>query len=278
MPNPLLQSTFHIKQMDCPSEENLIRLQLATVEGIHQMDFDIAERTLTLTHKTNIALIEQQLNQLNLGSVLVNSHTLNAHDIKQTATNHQQNQNQQRQLLTTVLAINAVFFTLELLMGWFAHSMGLIADSLDMLADAFVYGLSLLAIGTTALFKARVAKIAGWLQLSLALLGFIDVLRRFLGASDMPNVTIMIITALLALLANTYCLYVLQQSKANEAHLKASMIFTANDVLINLGVIIAATLVWLFSSNLPDLIVGTVVFMLVVQGAIRILRLAKPSS
>ena len=57
--------------------------------------------------------------------------------------------------------------------------------------------------------------------------------------------------------------------------MKASMIFTSNDVIINLGVIIAALLVNWLNSSLPDLIIGGVVFVLVVQGAFRILKLSK---
>jgi Co/Zn/Cd efflux system component len=57
--------------------------------------------------------------------------------------------------------------------------------------------------------------------------------------------------------------------------MKASMIFTSNDVIINSGVIIAGILVMLTNSKYPDLIIGTLVFLVVVQGAIRILKLGK---
>nr|NQU91875.1 cation transporter [Bacteroidota bacterium] len=74
---------------------------------------------------------------------------------------------------------------------------------------------------------------------------------------------------------NALCLYLLQKSKSTEAHMRASMIFTSNDVIINLGVIVAAILVnWLDSAK-PDLIIGAVVFVLVIRGAIRILKLGK---
>ena len=86
----------------------------------------------------------------------------------------------------------------------------------------------------------------------------------------------MIIVSILALIANGICLYILQKSKSkNEAHMKASMIFTSNDVIINLGVIIAGFLVHLLNSNKPDLIIGTIVFILVIQGAFRILKLGR---
>lgn len=57
--------------------------------------------------------------------------------------------NEQRTILYWLLGINAVMFVLELGVGWFAQSTGLIADSLDMLADAIVYGIALYAVGRT---------------------------------------------------------------------------------------------------------------------------------
>jgi Co/Zn/Cd efflux system component len=86
----------------------------------------------------------------------------------------------------------------------------------------------------------------------------------------------MIIVSIFALIANGICLYLLQQSKGKEeAHMKASMIFTSNDVIINLGVILAGALVLWLDSNKPDLIIGSIVFALVIQGAFRILKLGK---
>jgi len=151
----------------------------------------------------------------------------------------------------------------------------LVADSLDMLADAFVYGISLFAVGGTLVRKKKIAKIAGYFQITLAVVGFVEVLRRFLGVEKMPDFSTMIIVSVFALIANGICLYLLQKSKSKEAHMQASMIFTSNDVVINLGVIIAGVLVNYLDSNKPDLIIGTIVFVLVIQGAIRILKLAK---
>ena len=154
--------------------------------------------------------------------------------------------------------------------------MGLVADSLDMLADSFVYGISLFAVGGTLTRKKRIAKLAGYFQITLAVIGFIEVLRRFFGAEKLPDFPTMIIVSIFALIANGICLYLLQKSKSKEeAHMKASMIFTSNDVIINLGVITAGILVNWLNSNKPDLIIGTIVFVLVIQGAIRILKLGK---
>jgi Co/Zn/Cd efflux system component len=183
--------------------------------------------------------------------------------------------NNQRKLLFTVLVINFLFFGLEMLFGIFSNSMGLIADSLDMLADSIVYALALFAVGGTIVRKNNIAKFAGYFQIVLAVIGFVEVVRRFVGLGEMPDFKTMIIVSVLALMANVLCLYLLQKNKSKEAHMQASMIFTSNDVIINSGVIVAGLLVNWLDSGYPDLIIGAIVFVIVARGAYRILNIAK---
>lgn len=262
------KTVFEITKMDCPSEENLIRMKLDGLESIKNLDFDIANRKLTVFHQGKIEQIEKSILELNLGG-----QKLTSEQIEQIEFSDPSNQ---RKLLWTVLAINFVFFIVEITTGLISKSMGLIADSLDMLADSFVYGISLFAVGGSLIRKKRIAKLAGYFQIALAILGFSEVLRRFLGSENLPDFSTMIFISALALIANGICLYLLQKEKSNEeAHMKASMIFTSNDVIINLGVITAGILVHWLNSNKPDLIIGMIVFILVVQGAVRILKLGK---
>ena len=95
------------------------------------------------------------------------------------------------------------------------------------------------------------------------------------GGEALPDFRLMIGISLLALAGNALCLYLLQKSKSREAHMQASMIFTANDVLVNLGVIAAGVLTLLSHSKYPDLVVGTLVLLLVGRGALNILKLSK---
>lgn len=260
------KTIFEISKMDCPSEENLIRLKLDGISSIKNLDFDIPNRKLIVFHKGQITQIEKAILELKLGGKKLSTEKTNK-------TFFDENSNQKK-LLWTVLLINFTFFFIEMTTGLISKSMGLVADSLDMLADSFVYGISLFAVGGTFIRKKRIAKLAGYFQITLAIIGFIEVLRRFFGAEKLPNFSTMIIVSILALIANGICLYILQKSKSkDEAHMKASMIFTSNDVIINLGVITAGFLVNWFNSSKPDLIIGTIVFVLVIQGALRILKL-----
>lgn len=254
--------------MDCPSEEQMIRMKLADLTNINSLDFDIPNRQLTVFHTDNYDQIFQRLDNLKFDTSLINS--ISADNFTTT-----DNSATERKLLWQVLAINFFFFTLELITGFIANSMGLVADSLDMLADSIVYGLALFAVGGTITRKKNIAKAAGIFQLILAIFGFAEVIRRFVGLEEMPVFQTMIIISILALIANGLCLYLLQKSKSKEAHMQASMIFTSNDIIINLGVIVAGGLVYLTNSKYPDLIVGTIVFFIVGQGAFKILKLSK---
>ena len=262
------KTVFEITKMDCPSEENLIRIQLDGISSIANLEFDIPNRKLTVFHSGEIDQIEKMVIALNLGGKRIST--------EQTDQRHFQENTNQKKLLWAVLAINFAFFIIEMTTGLISKSMGLVADSLDMLADSFVYAISLFAVGGTLIRKKRIAKIAGYFQITLAIIGFLEVLRRFFGAEKLPDFSTMIIVSIFALIANGICLYILQKSKSKEeAHMKASMIFTSNDVIINVGVIFAGVLVHWLSSNKPDLIIGTIVFALVIQGAFRILKLGK---
>ncbi|MEZ4885220.1 MAG: cation transporter [Chitinophagales bacterium] len=261
------KTIYKVTQMDCPSEENLIRMKLDGISEIKHLDFDIPNRTLTIYHNGETDEIEKSIIALNLGGKKIKT-------VETDETEFSENANQKK-LLWAVLSINFAFFLIEMTTGLISKSMGLVADSLDMLADAFVYGISLFAVGGTLNRKKKIAKIAGYFQITLAVIGFIEVLRRFFGVEKMPDFSTMIVVSIFALIANGICLYLLQKTKTEEAHMKASMIFTSNDIVINLGVITAGVLVNCLASSKPDLIIGTIVFIIVVQGAIRILNVAK---
>lgn len=262
------KTTFEITKMDCPSEENLIRMKLDEISSIANLEFDIPNRKLIVFHSGEIEQIEKYIIELNLGGKKILTEQTDQTKFEENVS--------QKKILWSVLAINFAFFIIEMTTGLISKSMGLVADSLDMLADSFVYGISLFAVGGTVIKKKRIAKLAGYFQITLAIIGFIEVLRRFFGNEELPDFTTMIIVSILALIANGICLYILQKSKSKqEAHMKASMIFTSNDVIINLGVIVAGVLVNWLSSSKPDLIIGTIVFVLVIQGAFRILKLSK---
>lgn len=262
----MLKSCYKIPKMDCAAEESLIRLKLEQFSEIQKLEFNLEERLLNVFHSTKTELISKSLSELNLGSVLVSNIE---HDEK-----IEQEQNEiNKKYLGLVLAINFSFFIIEFITGFISDSMGLVGDSLDMLSDSFVYGISFWVVGKSFLYKKNVARLTGYSQLILSLLGYLEVVRRFIVSETIPDYTIMIIVSIFALSANILSLYILLKSKSKEVHMKATMICTSNDIIVNAGVIVAAILVLILNSPLPDLVIGIIIFSMVLRGSIRILSL-----
>lgn len=264
---PLLRSTFHIPGMDCPSEEQMIRLRLAPLP-VGALHFDLPARRLAVDHAGEAAAILLALEPLGFGATLTGSTPLT----EATLSADQADPAAEARVLWLLLAINALMFVVEIGAGWLARSAGLIADAMDMFADAAVYGVALYAVGRAAGMKLTAARLAGVLQLILALGALTETARHILTRAE-PESVAMIGIAALALLANASCLILIHRHRHRGAHMRASYIFSANDVIANAGVIAAGLLVSATASPWPDWIIGGIIGGVVVAGAIRILRL-----
>lgn len=183
----------------------------------------------------------------------------------------------ERRTLRILLLINGVMFAGEFLAGWLAESTGLLADSLDMLADAFVYGIALYTVGKGSGAQSRAAAISGVLQLALGIGIMVEVGRRLLYGSEPVSLLIMGVGTV-ALVANVACLSLIAKHRDGGVHMRASWIFSANDVIANIGVILSGGLVLLLHNRLPDLVIGAVISAIVAWGGIKILREARATA
>ena len=181
---------------------------------------------------------------------------------------------QERRVLYIALVLNAAMAVIGGLAGWYAQSSGLLADALDMLADAAAYSIALLAIGRTALFKTRAATLSGGILLILGAGILFEVGRRLIYGAE-PLSEWMIGTALLSLVVNLTVLRLLAPMKSGEVHLRATWLFTRADVVANLGVILAGVLVYWLRVPYPDYVIGTLIGLYVIKEAIEILRDAR---
>ena len=264
------RSIFEVKLMDCPSEAAMIRMQLQGKEQVHSVHCDVAARRAEVVHTGSPEDILNALQPLQLGTSLVESR-----DAGELTAQIHDSQEKEKRLLTTVLWINLIFFFIETASGYYAGSTGMMADGADMLADALVYGLALMAVASGTNMQRRAALFASLLQVTVALYTFYEVLERWINPSELPDFRWMVYTSLAALTANIACLYLLRQQESAKAHIRASVIFTSNDILANLGVILAAGLVWLSNSKIPDLVIGTLVLLMVLHGAARIYQISR---
>ena len=177
----------------------------------------------------------------------------------------------ERRTLKIVLAINMSQFAVALTVGLWAQSSGLLGAALDNLGDAAVYVVSLYAVGRTINAKVAAARLSGVLLVSLALLLALEVVRRYFGGAE-PIGMAMIVTALINAGTNVVNLRLLRKHRNDGVNLKASWIFTTNDMAANIGIALSGIAVMAFGSAWPDLIIGLVVALVVIKGGFEILR------
>jgi len=175
----------------------------------------------------------------------------------------------EQRTLIALLTINGVMFVAEVMVGWIAESTALLADSLDMLADATVYGIALYAASRSGGAQRTAARVSGVLQIALGLGVLVEVIRRALFGSE-PTSHLMIGAGAVALVANLICLRLIAKHREGGAHMRASWIFSKNDVIANTGVIVAGLLVMALGSRVPDLVVGSIVAAVVIRGGVQI--------
>jgi len=177
----------------------------------------------------------------------------------------------QRRVLIAVLAINAVMFALEFTAGAVAGSVALMADAVDMLGDALVYGLSLYTLARGARWKAGAALAKGGFILLFGVGVLIEVATK-VATGVPPSSALMLAFGGMALAANLVCLGLLWRYRAKDVNMSSTFECSRNDVIANLGVLAAAGGVALLGSPWPDIVVGSVIAVMFLRSAVRVLR------
>lgn len=185
-------------------------------------------------------------------------------------------QKEQRRVLMIVLIINAVMFIAEFGAGWVAHSTALMSDSLDMFGDALVYGLSLFAICRGARWEAGAGLVKGLIILAFGL-GVVGEAIHKLTHGTTPSSQIMLVFGALALVANLTCLALLWRFRKLNINMSSTFECSRNDVVSNVGVLIAAVLVAWLGNGWPDLIIGAIMAVIFFRSAFVVLSEAWPA-
>lgn len=174
-------------------------------------------------------------------------------------------------ILRIVLAINAAFFVVEFCAGILAHSTALLADSLDMLGDTLVYGLSLYVLARSVKWKTGACMAKGLLMFAFGLGVLIEAVHKAMSG-QVPTYETMGIVGVLALLANALCFGLLYRHRADNLNMRSTWLCSRNDVIANTAVLVAAFGVYLSQSVWPDIIVGAAIAVLFLQSALTVLR------
>ena len=179
-------------------------------------------------------------------------------------------QAQQRRVLVIVLIVNFAMFFVEFGAGLVAGSAALMADATDMLADAFVFGLSLYAVARSDRWKAGVAAFKGALILVLGLGILVNVAVKIQSGVP-PSSSMMLIFGGAALVANIVSVILLWRFRAQDVNMASTFECSRNDVISNVGVLIAAGLVAATNSPWPDIVIGLAMAAIVLRSAVRVL-------
>lgn len=178
---------------------------------------------------------------------------------------------QQRSVFRIVLLINVSMFLLEAAAGVLAYSTALLADSVDMLGDAIVYGFSLYVIGRGAVWQARAAFLKGTIMAAFGLGVLAQVVFKILHGI-VPAAEIMGLVGFMALVANLLCLMLLWQRRGDDINMRSAWLCSRNDVIGNVGVLLGALAVRLTQSPWPDIIVGLLIAAVFSRSAISVIR------
>lgn len=179
----------------------------------------------------------------------------------------------QSRTLWWVLGINGGMFGLELLVGLLAGSTALLADSLDMLGDALVYGFSLYVVGRSVHWRAGAALLKGVIMAGFGLMVLAQVGYR-LTSPEVPDFQLMGIIGTLALAANVTCLLLLARHRNDDLNMRSTWICSRNDIIANVSVLVAAVAVFATDSMWPDLAVGLLITVVFIRSSIYVVRQA----
>ena len=184
-------------------------------------------------------------------------------------------QDDKRNILVWVLVINGIMFFIEGIYGWFAQSSALMADALDMLGDAGIFCFSLYVIRLDSIWQSRAGYIKGVIMALFSISVLAGALYRTFNPVVIPEAETMGIVGFLALAANLFCAILLLGFRDSDINMRSAWLCSRNDVLANLGVLLAAGGVAWTHSPWPDLVVGISISALILKSAIEVLRDAK---
>ena len=153
----------------------------------------------------------------------------------------------------------------------------MLADSLDMLGDALVYGFSIFVLGRSVAWQSRAATLKGIIMLLFGLSVLAEAFSKYTG-TEIPNSEIMQYAGAAALLMNTICFALLWSHRSDNINMQSTWICSRNDLIANVGVLVAAGLTVMTQTKWPDLAIGLLIALLFLRSAISVILSARRST
>lgn len=165
---------------------------------------------------------------------------------------------------------NIIMFMIGMVGWYFAESISLLADALDMLADASGYAIAFIAISRSKQFQKNAARWNGTMLivLGVAILG--EVMHRLINGSEPRGLLIVIFSTLSLIVNGSVLTMLLRYQKTQKMHLKAAWIDTRTDVVVNISVLLSGAAIALTGYQIIDLFVGFVIGLYVIKEGLKI--------
>lgn len=269
---------YHVTGMDCASCAAKIEGAARKVEGVGDVKVSIASQIMTLDvddPAARLPAVESAVTELGYQLDRVGQPKAEAADDDDDKIPDLSHVTPAyKRALWIVVLLNVGYGVIEIGGSILADSQALQADALDFVGDGLISFLGLIAVGWGLAARAKAALIQGAF-LALLGLGVIGATLYRMFAAYEPETMLMGGFAVVALIVNVLAAAVLIPHRKGDANVRAVWLFSRNDAIGNVAVVIAAVLVWWLGTPWPDLIVAFAVAGLFLQSAWSIIRDAR---
>jgi Co/Zn/Cd efflux system component/copper chaperone CopZ len=268
---PQLLLRFRVTGMDCAHDAREIETAARTVPGLQDVKVSVASQILSMsTRDARVAeAVEQAVARIGYRlDRVTGAIERTADDGAASPTSATTASLAYRRALWVVIVLNAGYGVVEAIGGFLSGSQALKADALDFLGDGLISFLGLIALGWRPAIRARAALVQGVFlgALGIGVLGttIYRIVQRLMG-----------VFGLVALGVNVAAAVTLIPHRTGDANARAIWLFSRNDALGNVAVVIAAGLVAWTGSAWPDIVVALLIASLFMQSAWAIIRDAR---
>lgn len=260
---------YRVTGMDCPSCAAKIEKAVRSV-GIEDVRVSIASQIMTLRPDdptVQLAEVERAVTSIGYQLHEVNDSGVGEPaEFEQSANRQSHITPQYRRALWIVILLNVGYGIIEMIGGFFAGSQALKADALDFLGDGLITFLGVLAISWSLAWRARSALIQGLFLGALGIGVMISTGYRVIILNQ-PNAELMGVLGAIALIVNVLAAVALLPHRTGDANVRAVWLFSRNDAIGNVAVVIAAGLVAWMGTAWPDLVVAAIIAGLFLQSS-----------
>ena len=266
---------YRVTGMDCSSCAAKIEGATRKVPGVADVRVSIASQEMTLqVDDPSVRLPEVERTVTGLGYQLARVEAASDDDDDDKIPDLTHVTPAYKRALWIVVLLNVGYGVVEMVGGFIAGSQALKADALDFVGDGLISWLGLMAVGWGLSARAKAALLQG-IFLGLLGLGVLATTAYRVLVLHQPEAELMGIFGAIALAVNVAAAVVLIPHRKGDANVRAVWLFSRNDAIGNLAVVIAAVLVAWTATPWPDLVVAAVIAGLFLQSSWSIIRDAR---